>query len=147
MPKKKLGTRIKEYFKLLNQSFDYVEEWSNLTMQQATIAEQIFPERIQPTKGFLFPKPMDFIVPQDWGFSDPCTVTVFRNGAEDWLGGHINNFGTEDDVKTFRCPYFDENTPCSTDCRFKYQNNEYFSLGPKIQAATEIIKQIKDSNI
>lgn len=128
---------IKKWMRLVNESFDYVDNIGDLRIKRATILEKIFPERVQPTKGFFISKPMDFIIPKDWGHTDPCTVTVYRNARENLWDDDIVNLGTDDDIKIFCCPHFQESAPCTMDCQYKHDNNECFKLDQEIKDLEE----------
>ena len=127
--------QIKEWLRLVSVSSDASERVGKLLMRNGTVTDTIFHERIQETKGFFRPQVTDFIVPKDWGCKDPCTVTVFRNASDGLWDDLIINLGTDEDVKTFYCPHFDENTPCTQECKYRSQNNEYFALQKQIKEA------------
>ena len=124
-------SKIKEYLKLLSETFDSNEKVSRLNSERGTIAESIFPERIQPTRGFWKRRPTEFVAPTNWGQTDPCAVTIFRNAELNCWDDEICNFGTDEDIKTFYCPHFNENAPCEHDCQYRAKNNRYFEI-PKL---------------
>lgn len=129
---------IKKWIRLMNESFNYSDEIGNLCIKRATISEKIFQNIILPTKGFFISKPGDFIIPQDWGNTNPCSVTVYRNATEGGIwDDDIVNHGSDDDVKTFCCPHFQEDAPCTVDCKYKHDNNEYFKLDQEIKDLKE----------
>ena len=120
--------KIKNYVKLLALTHKSFEKLNSLKSKAFYIGEALFVERLQPTKGYFRPKVMDFIIPNDWKNEDPCAVTIYRNAFPDWLDDSIHNVGTDADVKTFTCPHFDENVPCTMECKYRYKNNEFLKL-------------------
>lgn len=123
--------KIREYFKLLHTTLAYNEKLNRLTSQQMLVAETIFIERLQPTRGFCIPS--KFSAPIEWGASDPCSITVFRNGGVDMWDDHLINLGGADDVKTFYCPHFKKNSACRMKlCSYCDKNNEYMNLTNEI---------------
>lgn len=123
-----LKDRIKEYMAAFAKSYDSFEIVSGLQYKLYSVSEVLFEERLQPTKGIFNQQVTDFVVPKDWGKTDPCMVTIFRRGGVDVWADGIYNLGTAEDVKTFSCPNFKKDTPCTCDCPLRYKNNEYFDL-------------------
>jgi hypothetical protein len=138
MKKVRLRDRIKKYKALFNESYESFEKLNNLERKRFELNDVLFAERLQPTKGFIRPKVTEFVVPNDWGNTDPCKVTIYRNGVEDWLSDYIHNFGTDEDVKTFPCPNFKENQKCTCECKYRLKNNELFDLDNKLIPEAEI---------
>lgn len=134
----RLRDRIKKYKALSKESHESYKKFNGLRHRLFDLADILFVERLQPTKGFLKPKVMDYVVPNDWGKKDPCSVTIFRNGMEDLLDGYMCNFGTDEDVKTFYCPNFKEDAKCTCECPYRLQNNEYFDLDNNLIPEAEI---------
>ena len=130
-------SKVKEYLELLAKTFDCGETLNRRQAEYNAIVETIFPERIQPTQGFFKRKPTDFIAPTNWGEYDPCTVTIFRNAEVNCWDDNITNFGTDEDIKTFYCPHFNENIPCKHNCRYQIKNNKYFEIQKLIDAAQQ----------
>ena len=128
---------LKNWWQLVRDSLKDLDNVNTLKSQQTAISDNIFPEELQPTEGFFERKITDFIVPQNFGTDNPCTVTIFKNAIEDYVFyDGIVNVWNEEDVKTFCCPNFTENAPCKkTDCQYQKQNNDYFDLESKINAA------------
>lgn len=126
--------QLKDWWKLVNATWDISGELGALYMQNGTVLSTIFPDRLQPTEGIFKAKPTDFIVPVDWGNTEPCSVTIYRNGYFDTWSDDIMNVGTKDDIKTFSCPHFDKDKPCPHECKYKAMNNESFELAERIAA-------------
>ncbi len=125
--------KLNEWFKLVTAGFNMLDKIGNLYSKQYNIAEVIFPNRIQPTKGFFVPKVQDYIVPNDWGETDPCKVTIFRNATTDPLSDHFTNLGDDSDVKEFYCPYMSNDMNCTkTICKYKEKLQEYTKLERQI---------------
>ena len=135
--------KIKKYFKLLDITFCQSDRIDNLCSARDDIAGAIFHNRIQSARGTFQRKPTNFIVPYDWRYTDPCSVTMYRNADTDYISDDIVNLGTDDDVKTFSCPRFDENAPCNKDCQYRAKNNQYFELSKKIDTA----KKYRDATV
>ncbi len=129
--------QFKNWWQLFLQSLDDLDNINELKSQRTAIGDNIFPDRMQPTKGFFRRKTTDFIVPQNFGIDNPCAVTIFRNAITDGIWGpDIINIGSNEDVKTFYCPNSTENAPCSKmNCKYYKQNHDYFDLGCQIIAA------------
>lgn len=128
--------QVKNWLKLvmLSRERDY-RIWI-LRTELSSITNKLFPEKIQKTKGFFIPKPLEYIVPTDWGKTDPCIVTIYRKAHYSGVDDLIINTGTDADVKEFKCPCFKEDTPCNNpECRFKKENNRYFALPDLIAIA------------
>lgn len=136
--------QIKQWRKLANRSSNSLDKLTNLRIKLATITDTIFPTRVQPAKGFFNPKPTDYIVPTNWGVTDPCVVTIYRNAIEDsiWEDGVVN-IGTDEDVKDFQCPHFREKHPCHQKCKYRQQNNNYFKLPSGIENATARFEKLR----
>ncbi|MBO7508846.1 MAG: hypothetical protein J6T57_01030 [Alphaproteobacteria bacterium] len=130
--KKKQFNEWRRLSKLLRSKRHYV---FNLETQICSIEYAIFPERIQLRQGFFKQKPTDFIVPADWGKTDPCTVTIYRNAVNDAWVDEIFNMGTDDDIKTFCCPHFSKDAPCNRECQYREKNNRYQQLIEKLSIA------------
>lgn len=124
--------KIKKYLVLLKMSFKSYEKLYSLKSKFSAISDVLFIDRLQPSKGFFKAKAQDYIEPKDWKNTDPCKVTVFRNGYEDWMFDEIFNVGSDADVKEFCCPHFKENKPCMQNCRYVHQYNEYLELNNKL---------------
>ena len=124
--------RIKKYWVLVKKSIKSLDELFALKTKFSANSDALFVERLQPTKGFFKAQVQDYIEPKDWKNTDPCKVTVFRNGYEDHLFDMIFNAGSDADVKEFYCPHFQENMQCTQDCRYKHQYNEYLELKNKL---------------
>jgi len=131
MQKSRLKDRIKEYMDLFAKSYNSFEIVSRLQNKLYSVTEVLFEERLQPTKGFLKPKVTDYVVPKNWGKTDPCVVTIFRHGGADLWEDGMYNLGNPEDVKTFSCPNFKEDTACTCECPLRYKNKEYFDLVKK----------------
>lgn len=130
-----MSKKIKNYINLFHESINSLDEISKYAARLTTIQDTIFPERLQDTNGFFFARPTEYIVPKNWALTDPCTVTIYRNAAVDVLSDQIFNRGTADDVKTFCCPYFNENKPCTAACKYQPLNNEYMEITKKLSDA------------
>ncbi len=131
--------KIREYFKLLHATLAYNEKLNRLTSKQMLIAETIFSQRLQPTNGFFVPRPSDFVAPVDWCATDPCAITVFRNGGVDMWDDHLINLGNSDDTKTFYCPYFKTDSACQVKfCQYRDKNNEYMKLTNEIATTKKL---------
>lgn len=128
---------IKKYIVLCKRSADSHEYLWSLKFKRSAKADGLFIERLQPTKGFFKPKVLDYVEPKNWGRTDPCEVTIYRNGAEDWLSDYMHNFGTAEDVRTFTCPHFKEGEACTQNCRYSHQYNEYLELDTKLIPAAQ----------
>lgn len=129
--------KIREYFKLLHTTLAYNEKLNRLTSKQMLVAETIFIERLQPTHGFCIPS--KFSAPIDWGASDPCSITVFRNDGVDAWDDHLINLGNSDDVKTFYCPYFEKDSECRMKlCLYRDKNTEYMKLTNEIATTKKL---------
>ena len=125
--------KFKEWLKLLNDGLNCGDEISRLYGQRGLLGSELFDERIQSTGKAFKRQVSDFVVPTDWGKSDPCIVTIFRHAIVDW-DGFVTNIGTEDDVKTFSCPYFLEERKCINPlCKFYKSLQEYDTLTRKIE--------------
>lgn len=130
--------KVKQYIELFKESTNSLNKLAELRRKRFDLSYVLFIERLQPTKGFIRPKVTEFVAPNDWGNTDPCEVTIYRNGTEDWLDDTIHNFGSAEDVKTFRCPNFKENAKCTCECPYRLKNNEYFDLDNKLIPEAEI---------
>jgi len=128
-------SKVKEYLELLAKTFDCGETLNRRQAEYNTIVETIFQERIQPTQGFFKRKPTEFVVPTNWGKTDPCNITIFRNAGVNCWDDVICNLGTNEDVKTFCCPHFNENKPCTHDCQYRVKNNRFFEIANLIDVA------------
>ena len=123
-----IKARIKTYITAFKNAYDSFENISRLQSKLYNVSEFLFVERLQPTKGYFREQVTDYVVPKDWGKTDPCEVTIYRNGGVDLWSDGIINLGTKEDVKTFSCPQFREDMPCTCDCVFRCKNNEWFDL-------------------
>jgi len=129
-------SKIKQYLDLLNASIECNDKIGTLYMQRKTIADLIFPDRIQSTKGFFKTKVTDFVIPNNWCITDPCSVTIYRHAAADVLSDMIINTGGHDDVKTFYCPHRSDDGKCTNVvCRYHKKLQEYEKLTKQIQDA------------
>lgn len=117
--------KIKNYVKLLALTHKSFEKLNSLKSKAFYISEALFVERLQPTKGYFRPKVMDFIIPNDWKNEDPCAVTIYKMLFQI---GWMTVFTMLVQIKTFTCPHFDENVPCTMECKYRYKNNEFLKL-------------------
>ena len=135
---------FKQWYNLVNQSINELDNINHLRIKLTTANDHIFKEKIQPTTGFFFRKTDSFIKPSiaDWGIILPCTVTIYRNAIENniWEDG-IVNVGTEDDVKEFQCPLYTTESKCTkTACPYNFYNHQHFDLPAQIKTAEETHK-------
>ena len=134
--------QIKEWWNLSKSYFNQIETVGNLSMKLGSTNATIFIDRIQPTKGFIIAKPLDYIVPNDFGNNDACSVTVYRNASVDVISDDIINLGTKDDVRVFYCRHFSGTTPCNHECKYRATNNQSFELSEMVDRATQELAEI-----
>lgn len=75
--------RIKKYWVLVKKSIESRDKLFALKNKLYFNSNDLFVERLQPTKGFLKAEVQDYIEPKDWKNTDPCVVTVYRHGVEE----------------------------------------------------------------
>ena len=135
--------KIKEWLKLLNACLNCDDKIGTLYSKRGSIETELFPERIQPTHGVFRREVSDYIIPNDWGRDDPCSVTICRNAEYDWIENRPTNLGAPEDVKTFRCPNLSYNNTCDNlKCQYYEKLKEYHELTTKIAEIENLRKTI-----
>ena len=137
--------KIKEFLKISKEIRNLRKKKKKLISHYAPLSYEILPNRLQESSTPDNTSTPDFIVPENWGTSDPCGVVVYRKGYEDVFVCDIINLGTNDDVKTFYCPHFNKDIPCNHNCRYRRQNNEYIELGKQMRAINKEYNLIKNN--
>ena len=122
--------KFRTYIKRLGISYKRFEQLNALRNENWTIKDNCFVERLQDTDGFFKARVRPYVEPVNWGDTDPCIVTIYRNGAVDALSDTIFNHGTDEDVKEFPCPDHKEGCKCESErpCKFRYQYNRHLDL-------------------
>jgi hypothetical protein len=122
--------QFRTYIKRLVVSIERSERLDALKNENWTIKDNCFIERLQATDGFFKTRVRPYVEPTNWGNTDPCVVTIYRNGHVDSLSDTIYNLGADEDVKVFPCPDYKEGCKCESDrtCKFRERYNRHLDL-------------------